>query len=617
MNILVEQYPAIQAAASALPALGPIGPQLPPMNGSQIPPEQRVASRRPKPKSESPLDAEPTPTVPLPSGDSGAPQTSPVAEIQFESTEADVSPDSAVSPETSFPQQECPGPLVPMPASSDTGPDAPAHERRKQPASMYRKFRRPSYRTAAALLSILVIAVAGYILLESKGAASIRNALNMGAPYSDGTTASAIVPHSNADLNQASRSGGDDRNAILLNEARAFAAENRVEESKVIVRRILETNPSDQQAIAFLNEITTAPSNNRTGKSVEDSIQGISALIQSGRLQAAKTELDRLQRLYPEAPEIQALRRRWQAANSKQTQSQMKKEEEQETRSRQKEEGWNRQLTDLLAHGKYSEAAGTLSLWLSENPASTRAQELNSRLIEIQRQLKAYSSAMDENRYPEALSALAGAEKLNPADPGFAELRRQVETKNASARAFLTVRRLGGKASLMLDGRPIGKDGEAENESIPIGSHTLAVANGGGVVALRIQEYFEGQRVALIYDVAKQSLRAMTEADRDLINRRRAMEEAERFSLAHDHGIFRGNCRGVLSLDALDVTYSPSSGSHGFRIPFKLLRLKTDGKSISLYYISDNTHFQTFEFPDSQAAARFKQKWDDLKSLIH
>jgi hypothetical protein len=95
------------------------------------------------------------------------------------------------------------------------------------------------------------------------------------------------------------------------------------------------------------------------------------------------------------------------------------------------------------------------------------------------------------------------------------------------------------------------------------------------------------------------------------------MEDVEYFPLEHDHGLFRGSCQGVLSLDSLDVVYRPSSGSHGFRIPFKILKLKAEGKSISLYYISDNSRFQTFKFQDAEAADRFRQKWDELKALLH
>jgi hypothetical protein len=293
-----------------------------------------------------------------------------------------------------------------------------------------------------------------------------------------------------------------------------------------------------------------------------------------------------------------------------------KEEDQQKAIIRQKEEEWNRQLTEFLARGKYGEAAGALSLWLTENPGSSRAQELSARLQEIQQHIKAYSSAIAENKYQDALNALSFAEKLNPSDPNLAELRRQTEARRAAARATLTVHRLGAKANLLLDGRPIGKDGEVENEAIPIGSHTLAIENGGGMIASRIQDYAEGQHVVLVYDLVKQNLRAMTEADREALAQRSAMEDVERFPSEHDHGVFRGSCRGVISLNSLDVAYSPSSGSHGFRIPFKLLKLKTDGKSISLYYISDGSHFQTFRFQDSHTTARFRQKWDELKALL-
>jgi serine/threonine protein kinase len=93
--------------------------------------------------------------------------------------------------------------------------------------------------------------------------------------------------------------------------------------------------------------------------------------------------------------------------------------------------------------------------------------------------------------------------------------------------------------------------------------------------------------------------------------------EVERFSLAHDHGMFRGACRGVLSLSSLEVTFSPTSGSHGFQIPFKLLKLKADGKSLDLYYLSDNSHFQTFSAADEQTADKLTQKWNELKSMPH
>jgi len=37
---------------------------------------------------------------------------------------------------------------------------------------------------------------------------------------------------------------------------------------------------------------------------------------------------------------------------------------------------------------------------------------------------------------------------------------------------------------------------------------------------------------------------------------------------------------------------------------------------VSLYYVSDNSHFQTFKFRDSLTTDRFRQKWEDLKALL-
>jgi hypothetical protein len=166
----------------------------------------------------------------------------------------------------------------------------------------------------------------------------------------------------------------------------------------------------------------------------------------------------------------------------------------------------------------------------------------------------------------------------------------------------------------MLDGRPIGSDGEVENESIPIGNHTLAIENGGGLVASRSQEYLEGQHVTFVYDLAKLNLRPMSDADRESLAQRKTTGQVHRFELDHEHGALRGSCHGVLSIENLDVVYKPFSGSHGFRVLLRLLTLSGEGKSVDLSYISDGKRFQTFTFEDEQSAERFKQIWSELQS---
>ena len=531
MTLLTEHYPVIQAAASAPPKLDSMAPPIPAGAIRQSP----AGSIQPE-------------SAPIADSTAGASQ--PPHSVG----QASVAQVESGQPGATGEDQAPPAPM------SLTGPTSlPAEAQAHSPfAWRYRRIWRPSYRFSLALLSILALSAAGYVILRTDAAASIRKAWNLCTPYPRRIFNSIVPPH---------------RGASSYPEAQNSRQKN-------------STNPNSQPAGAPLGN--GGPDlKDAAGHATESSMARLSA---PGGKPASPKQIQKTSH---------------------------REEDQQKSPSKPKEEEWNRQLTELLAHGKYSEAAGVLALWVSENPGNASAQELNARVQEILRHLKDYAAAMAESRYPDALSALSLAERLNPSDPNFAEWRRHTEARQVAAKAFLTVHRLGAQASLLLDGHPIGKDGEIENESIPIGSHTLAIENGGGLVASNIQEYAEGQHVALVYDLVKQYLRTMTDADRDPLAQRKAMEDVEYFPLEHDHGLFRGSCQGVLSLDSLDVVYRPSSGSHGFRIPFKILKLKAEGKSISLYYISDNSRFQTFKFQDAEAADRFRQKWDELKALLH
>ena len=119
----------------------------------------------------------------------------------------------------------------------------------------------------------------------------------------------------------------------------------------------------------------------------------------------------------------------------------------------------------------------------------------------------------------------------------------------------------------------------------------------------------------LVYDLAQPDIRPMIEPDQISIDRRKAMEKVHRFATEHQHGVLRGSCRGELILSFYEFVYVPVSGSHGFRIPSKLLKLQQDGSAIDLSFISDNKPFRQFEFNDAQSAARFSQTWNKLKSL--
>ena len=213
---------------------------------------------------------------------------------------------------------------------------------------------------------------------------------------------------------EASAKENADTPELLMKEAQTLASENRIEESKGILHKILETRPRYEPAIAELKNLDSPPKTSLNP--VETATARITGLLNSGKLQLAKVEIDNLQPTSPKAAE--GLRKRWQAlSGAKQVQEQWRKDEEQQKLLRQKEEEWNRQLSEFLSRGKYGEASGALGLWLSEDPGSARAQDLNARVQEIQRQLKNYASALAENRYPEAFNALNNAEKMNPSDP--------------------------------------------------------------------------------------------------------------------------------------------------------------------------------------------------------
>jgi serine/threonine protein kinase len=602
MTVLIEHYPAIHSA-SDMP--DPINLQLPSI-------EQRVASKADVPlKSSGEIGPQKLNEISpdrMPRQNSETTLEENAAECsKVERIQTDCSPvempdpqvmatvvqeavppaaaesDSAVDPEPN-PVMNSPGIVAELPPVQKPG--LISRYRRKIP--------RPSYRTTALLLSILVITAAGYIAWGTE-AGPIRNVWGVLMAYSPANL-KALVMRPRFDSSAHPSSAG-------INDVMKKAPSNHSSSAPL-------PGPTPEDA-AGKRLYSPGSTDNQT----KNSLSQISFLIDSGKLQQAKTEIDKLQTIYPTMPEVMTLRKRWQAKASIQ-ETGRKEEEQQKTMSKQKEDEWSRQVADLFARGKYSEAAGALSLWMSENPGSPRAREFSAKIDEVQRSLTSYASAISENRYPDALGAIRNAEKINPVDPNFAELHRQIETRSTNAKATLTVHRLGAKATLLLDGRPVGREGEIEIESIAAGNHTLAIANDGGLVASRSQEYAEGQRVTLVYDLAKLNLRPMADSDRELVAQRRAMETVHTFELEHEHGLFRSNCRGVLSVDFYDIAYKPSSGWHGFRMPFKLLRLgRVEGKQIELFYISDGKHFQTFNLPDDRAVARFKQVWGELKNL--
>jgi tetratricopeptide (TPR) repeat protein len=563
VTVLLEQHPTIQKTAGLLQPWGSVVCQLPLTAEANSPADPPLLSN---PVSPGPMDSDTRGAA-----DGGQPDSGKASLVS----------------ETTLEQKD----EEPLPWSQDSVATPIKGHRQTTIPWRYGKIHKKTYSTAAALLSILLIVTAGYLVLGTEANRSVRDIWNI-FTKNNHKTASASVPPFSSEKNN-----------------------TPVYQAQDLNKTIPDRNPQDEPAALPLTKTEKVLEKNGGFLSrtpVPKALVRISDLIDSGNLPMAKVELDTFQKSHPGVPGIPALRKKWQERKSAEAQEMTRREEA----KKQKENDWARQVTELFEAGKYIKASNILNLWLSEDPGNPRAHELAARNDEIQGIIKYYSSAITENRYQDALAALGRAEKLNPPDSTFSELQQQVEARKAAARASLTIRRLGAKAKILLDGKPIGKDGEVSNESVPIGRHTLAIENEGTSVSSKIQDMREGEELALVYDLAGRYVRPMIESDRELLVRRKLTEEVHHFQLEHMHGTLRGNCRGELLISYLDVAYKPSLGSHGFRIPIKLLKLRSDGKSIEFLFVSDGSRFQSFKFTDLQTAEKFKLKWDELKSKV-
>lgn len=613
MSDLIEQYPLIHSAANApeaanagffvepakipapQPAAAPVegAPQEP----AEALPEERLdltppAGGEPDPVPEVPAAAE----VAALQSDDRAETASPAGVADATTTTQELQPppipvvetaEASPTPDLATPDASHTAPVrteteSSMPGESDSAPKA-------APVSQYRKARGRSYKPMVVLLSILLLAVAGYLAWGSNVQEAVQKIWQ------------SLMAKSQTSMNSFLGKASYPANVATSADSKQTPAQNAA-------------NPN-AQAIAA---IPVAPLDTPLDADARRLFDRVSAMIDSGMLQPARIELAKLQDIYPDTPELARLRRRLPPTNraAAPAQARRKDEEQQKIQRRQKEEEWNRQASALFAGGKYEEAGAVLNTWQADSPGNPQSQELGAKIDEMQKSLRVYASAMSENHYQEALNALHNAERINPSDPNLAGLRRQSESRKANARAMLTIHRLGAKGALLLDGRPIGRDGELDSEAIPIGQHTLSIENDGNTVASRSLEFSEGQRLTLVYDVSKQSLRTMSESDRELMAQRKFMEQVHSFDLEHYHGVLRGSCRGTLLLDYPDIAFKPASGSHGFRIPFKLIKMgKVEEKTVELLYIADNQRFQTFRFQDARSLERFRQVWSELKTI--
>jgi tetratricopeptide (TPR) repeat protein len=407
---------------------------------------------------------------------------------------------------------------------------------------------------------------------------------------------------------------------ILLQQARLLREEGRAEESRIFIQRTLELSPDHEAATSELeqvdSEIAALKQQTQQERALRRLLANANALIRAGKLQQAQAEISRLRRAAPRMPEVLALRRRWQAANqeAEKAMARRRAQELKQTQRQEAESAYSNRVDELHRAGDYEEAEIVLGDWLTKNPESTAAQQLQQRNQEFTRHLATYRNALDTKKYDQALNALAQLEASNPEASNLPELRRRVNSYMANARATLSIYRLGESGELMMDGRSLSS-AEILNQSIPIGEHVISIRNGSGREASRTQHFYENQSVFYVYDTDPPSIRLMSEGDRDLVNLRKVREEVHSYSVNHSHGLFRGGCRGELLVNYFEVAFRPTSGSHSFRVPFRTLDLEVKDNAIELIQADSGKSFIKFKSDESGTARALELIWNKLKGM--
>ncbi len=408
--------------------------------------------------------------------------------------------------------------------------------------------------------------------------------------------------------------------AVLVEQAKALRELGRADESQIFLQRALEIDPEHEAALSESQQLQAAmivgEEQSRQEEMRQRALAAVARAIEAGRMRQARLELDRIERLWPGSPEIRSLRQTWDRKNAELTQEQRRREAEQAESARQKEEDARRarRIDDLFRQGRYEEARNLTGQWSAESPQDPAAQRMQRQSAAAIETLSTYQAAMGAKRYQDALNALTGLEQINPADPNLAELRARAESRKAAARATLSVYRLGAPAEILLDGQPLG-GGEVVAQEVSVGAHMLLIRGAKGGQTSRSLELMDGMAASYVYDSGNLTLRPMVESDRSLLAERKVKEETHSFAVEHPHGLLRGSCKGELLVSFYDVSFKPVSGTHGFTIPFRNLKLRSEDRTIRLLLISDNREIAQFKVADPQTAAAMADVWERLKKI--
>ncbi len=401
----------------------------------------------------------------------------------------------------------------------------------------------------------------------------------------------------------------------LLIEAQALKSQDRLDESLTVLDRILQLDPSNAAATAVRAEIeerlaAPEPSSQDPAAVVRKRVERATALLAGDKLSEAKAEIDRIARMAPATPELATLRAQLQeksdAFDRKEQEASLAAER------RQRLEELARRAGESFRGGRYREAQGILDQWLALAPQDAGAQALRQQMTAASQSLRTYELAMNQKQYDEALRALSQLEKVNPSDPAIAELRKRTDARKASARATLTVLRLREPATLLLDGKPAGENGEISSLSITTGGHTITVRNSQGKQFEKALEFVDGQTAAFVYDASGPLLRDFEEADRERLAARQTREQVHSYDVEHRHTF--GSCHGQLHISGIRVYYVGSEKSHSFNLPFQELKVSVRDDRVEIE-TKDNRRNWNFKLKSAAEAAEIKVLWERLLQL--
>jgi tetratricopeptide (TPR) repeat protein len=410
--------------------------------------------------------------------------------------------------------------------------------------------------------------------------------------------------------------------STLLMEAQSLRSQGKLQESINTLAKLLSIDPANEAGLSVRvqieSEIAATKSGEEQDAAAKSWLANAGTLLAAGRLAEAKAELDKVARIRPNMPELKALRKQLTSQSEEVTRLDKQKLDVAQKQKMVDELGGQAEI--LFEQAKYSEAAKTIDQWLASAPQNTRAQMLQRQTQQALQSLKAFETHMTDRQYDEALAAVAQLEKINPADPGIGELRRRVEDRRAAAKAMISIYRLGRPCKLILDGTPMGTDGEVENKSVGVGRHKLVIENSAGKQAGNNPDFAEGQTAAFVYDSATMELRPMADTDRALLIKRRTLEQIYSYEVEHRHLL--GKCTGTLLISGFKVEYRASDKSHSFEKPFSSLKLsvKSGDDKIEMNIVEGTSGSSgsswTFKVRNSAQAAEIKELWDRLQKLI-